>query len=106
MLNNTLLSVLFTAMFQDTSWSYIKNCRGLRFDSLALCPALNQKLDSHQTEKAACERSSLSDRFSMHYYCGLTQQLATKHQTAARSPLPFLHSGMGRRNGQQLELMG
>jgi len=27
----------------------------------------------------------------------LTWQLATKHQTAARSPLPFPHSGMGRR---------
>ena len=32
---------------------------------------------------------------------GLTWQPAAKHQTAARSPLPFLPRGMGKRNGQK-----
>ena len=36
----------------------------------------------------------------------LTWQLASMHQTAARSPLSFAHSGMGRRNGQKGKLVG
>jgi len=36
---------------------------------------------------------------------GLTKQLATKHQTAARSPFLFPLSRMGRRNGQRRKLV-
>jgi len=38
--------------------------------------------------------------------CGLTQQLATMHQTAARLPLPFPSpGGMQRRNVQKGKLV-
>ena len=38
--------------------------------------------------------------------CGLTWRPTTKHQTAARSPLPFPCSRMGRREGQKGKLKG
>jgi len=37
--------------------------------------------------------------------CGLTQQPVTQHQTATHSPILFPLSGMGRRYGQQVEIV-
>ena len=42
----------------------------------------------------------------MPYRHGLTQQPATKHQTAAHSPLPFPLSEKWSRNGQKVKLLG
>jgi len=47
----------------------------------------------------------MDHREQMSICCGLTRQPATRHQTATRSS-PSPHSGMGRRNGQKVKLMG